>query len=505
MPDKLKKSTILTLFLLAIFIRLYNLDYPLTNQEVHVQHLISSHIVNFGEHLLVGSFNGTFPSLGKTPVYNYILSLPIFFYDSLMFVNLINLVLQVASIYILFELAKAIFDEKTAIVALIFMSFSSVLVTQAEWVWQPHLMFFLITLAFYFLYQTYKDGGLKHLLLSNFFFALSISVHMSSFSLIPIYLISIYLIYKNRKDGSKIPILSTVFLAGMVLFLYLPLIFHHNRFDTVATVSLNEKLVTSITQFAGNFITKLATFQKAVNFDTLSGLIMAFLLFFYFARSQRYKKEKTISLILFLTVISPIFAASFFNETFLPQHFTAIYGLFYILVSRLLLGIFYTKKASLKKLLVFLIIIFFTLNFSRNFEKLEPKPILKNFKTHKNITSSITNSVYEIEEDSFQFRLYTSDIVDKTPGDVWFFDTLFWPSLEREFKRRFTKTIQEPRGYWYEVTNTNENLIVGCFGYINGQEKCLEEFLEENEDFYIDKNLVKNQSRYSFYLAKGKK
>lgn len=498
MSAKLKKAIIIALFVLAFLIRLYNFDYPIANQEVHVQYLISSHIVKFAEYPLVGYLNTTFPSLGTSPAYNYLLAIPILIFNNLMFVNLINFVLQILSIYILFKIAKNIFGEKTAIIALVFMSFTSVLISQAEWMWPPHLMFFFVTLSFYYLYKTYEDKKNKNLLISSGFFALSVSIHMLTITLLPFYLASVYLIYKKHafKHALKYFAWSTIF----TIFLYLPLIFHHGRYNSTPLTSLSDKLTTSGMEYYANFNSYFIAFFESLNLGAFSILIIGLLILLYFILGKEKSEQKIVSILLILAVLSPILGISFFSDNFLPQHFTAVYPLFFLVLASFLANLLKSHPSS--KIFSLLLIVFFAFKLT-GVNKLQYRRPLIKLPIHNKLEEAILQTAEDVGEDSFQFKLYTSDSIDRKATDIWFFDTLFWPSLEKTFDKKLVKVVENKRGYWYEEITSNKYLFVGCYGY-NNKDECTNKFLRSNRNYSIEKVIIKDVDKYDFYLAKKK-
>jgi hypothetical protein len=190
------------LLFIGFFLRLYTFtDVAAVSyqSDYNRDYLIADHIVRLHEFPLTGP-EGQFGPYAESPLYFYLIALVLLWSNSIIFLGIINIVLQTALIFLGFLLAKELFGERTALLCAILLTFLDAVVAQSEYLWQPNLMQVFLLLSLLFLAWGYTRRRL-YLFLSPVFFVLAFAMHFSALAIAPLYVIAVAYLERNRMSS----------------------------------------------------------------------------------------------------------------------------------------------------------------------------------------------------------------------------------------------------------------------------------------------------------------
>lgn len=177
-----KQSQLENLFLFlilsaAIFLRFHNLKNSMMFQgDQGRDALVVANIFKNADPVFIGPVT----SIGNMylgPFYYYFM-LPFLFFSYPSPIGPVYAVagLSVLTVFLLFKIAKKIFNQKTALLATIFFTFSAGVVNLARFSWNPNPAPFFSLLMFYFTYLAWKENT-KYWLLVSVCFSVLIQLH----------------------------------------------------------------------------------------------------------------------------------------------------------------------------------------------------------------------------------------------------------------------------------------------------------------------------------------
>lgn len=184
--------------------------------------LIAQQIVNYGEWPLTGP-DGHTGANANSPFYYYFLALIIFLFgNSLLTLSIVNLLIQCVSLPLVYLTARRFFGLPTALLSLFLFSTLSIFTNQAEHIWQPNIMHFLLIATLFFLSGYYHNRSKIDLYLAILFFALTTVTHNAALALIPSFVLGIVLLQRYWGDVGKKYFISIAFFILCELILFLP-------------------------------------------------------------------------------------------------------------------------------------------------------------------------------------------------------------------------------------------------------------------------------------------
>lgn len=136
----------------------------------------------------------------------------------------------VLTIPLVFYVANKIFGRPAGVFSAGLFAVSPIVVELTRRAWNCNTMPFYILLAFYFLYQYFKEKKLKYYLLAFVFYGYCLSLHFGAWTLIPLFVVCwFYSLTKNSKIGFKKGLMA----PGILIFFVSPLFvfeLRHNFF-----------------------------------------------------------------------------------------------------------------------------------------------------------------------------------------------------------------------------------------------------------------------------------
>lgn len=191
---------IILILVYTLLLRVNYLHPPIGNGDSQRDYLVAHHIVAYREHTQLGPWNSLLERY-SSPVHYYLLASVLLIKDDIMFLQIVNIFLQVFTIGIIYLFTKRLFSQSTALIASVFYAFSYSAFRQTLDFWQPGIMLPFFFLSCYSLIQAYLKKSYNFLILSLVLFVFFGTIHNSVFSLLPIYiLISLIIITYFKKN-----------------------------------------------------------------------------------------------------------------------------------------------------------------------------------------------------------------------------------------------------------------------------------------------------------------
>lgn len=496
-----KRNLVFIIILIASFlVRIQHLDFPLSDifwwGDGTRDFLVANHILKYREYPLVGPYNLLYESgVRNSPLYFYTLALLLIPFNHPITLTFFNICFQIAVLVLIYFIARKIFNSSVALSAMALYSFSSGVIKQSDYIWQPYLMQPIAFLSLYFLIKAYVDKNYdsnrsyKFFIASEVTFCLAAALHLSVLAWFPIFLITGIILLKGRP--LKYFLGSFAIILVSILLLYAPTI----TFQVFNNLS-SPLIVNSIGQYFNNLALNLTEIFNMLNISFSHFFVFIVLSIAAFVFGIIRSKWFILTIIMFF--VSVIFA-SFINKI-RPNYLILSLGPFIIWVT--LLATLSSQKLSRIFVFLLLFIIFSgNLNFFR-----EANP-LGNLRYIEKITDKILVELNYIKKSnnlkSFNFFRVRSFAFENRVLDYQnkFFeypalDSMLLVPLENKLKQKLTKVSNESP-YNHIQINKGNYIFVSCyiFNVSGGKISCKDEFFRKYTDYtflktvYLDKNL----------------
>lgn len=490
------KLIIFLFFLLAAFIlRAQRFDFPLSYVfawgDGTRDYLVADHIIRYRELPLVGPYNLLYEQgMRNSPVYFYLLALFLIPFNHILTLSGVNIILQLGVIVLVYLITRRIFDESSALLAAAFFSFNPEIIKHADFIWQPYLMQPVALLALLLLLKRFVVLALVLLILA-------ISIHISAFSWLPVFLMICFYFLK-KQNRSRIVYLGIVFASIITLFaLYFPpFIFYLNsRVHNLFNLSLP---VYSATGYLENLFLNIAQFSKYFYLDPLPIMIFLFSGILLVVLSKNNLREKKSFILLLLLFISSFAAAAFLNKVRI-QYLIPSFVVLTILIAKIISQFHLPLKIALS--LSFMIIFSGNLAFIR-----DAKLPLENQKIIDNITDAVFKKLAEVKIaegfEEFNFFQVVSFAQDETTFEYPTLDTILLVPLEKKLQRKLT-IVSDQSPYNHSQINDQKYLVVFCFRFYESLNRvsCEIHFKKSYPDYYLTSSFYSND-RMTVYLAR---
>lgn len=479
---------VLAIFLVSFILRINRLDYPLSGTfawgDGTRDYLVASHIVRFGELPAIGPYNLLDDSgIKNSPVYFYLLALPLLIYDHPLTLGVVNICLQMMVLVLIFLITKTAFGKTPSAVAIILLAVNPHMISQSDYIWQPHLMLPITLMSLYFFLKAYISKNYIYLIFSLAAASLAFAIHHSAFPWLAVILAASFLILKKNHQYLKFVGLIMLISATLII-LYLPVILSSDGIKNLPSQSL--------IGYLNNLSVNGVALAKLFYINKLT------LIFLLAISTLSFRRNPLIVLAVVLFLL-PLLSASFFNKVRV-HYLTTSTVMFVILIAALL---DYLKPKAYQLLFLFLLVWIFSGHFQ--FIKDIKKPF-ENLKLIDEIVQKVVVSLDQIKKeenftkyDFFQVKSYAKD---EDTFDYPVLDTLLLVPLERRLKVRLAKVSNDSPFNHIQV-NKKDYLVVSCFNPKQHRfSDCTEKFLKK-ENYYIIKPIY-NSHDISLYLAKHK-
>jgi hypothetical protein len=484
--------------------------YPDTFRDYLIErHILSDHYLT-----LVGPHNGVFNNL-NSPLYHYFMSSILYFNNSLSFLILVNIFIQLLSIVAFYKITKLLFSSQVALIALLLISLSRVTLQQSFFMFQPFIMVPFFVFAFLFMILSYFNKRYSLLLISIIFISIAFVFHNSAFPLLPIFLIiNSFIVIKN--EWSKFKLILSLILPFLLIFLFLvpSIIFLINNATPNNQYFPHSILFsTDIYNFANNIYYNSSLFLNLNNmiYDNIPSIptpsIIGNILFclflislpLYFFNSKISLGKKIYLLIGIITIILMIILASFIHQTLSYRHFLLLLPISIIIIAEVLNRLLSTRKVLIaaKIFLLLLIIKIFVINVNDfiPFNALNNKNDFYSYAdggSENYAMMALKKSIIQIKEkNKYQnynfFQLYYC----KRPGTSYT-EANFWLYLEDSLKNNFIRVDDKEYQIQYRQINKANYIFIILDTMTFSQKypnECITEFLQDHKNYIFLGNI----------------
>lgn len=279
------------------------------------------------------------------------------------FIALIN----IATVALIFFVAKKWFDLKTAYISAFLYAISPVVIKFSNFIWNPNIMPFFALLFIYFFFETISKHNYKYFIYASLAFIMVMNSHYLGLAILPLvgiyWLLNLYKLIKTKSAKLK-PFLKYTFLAFFIFFLSLTpqILFDikHNGQNTKALLTFFIQRETTVNIKAYKSIPVLPSLFNQVNTRLLAGkdintglvisIVFAFLLFLVLIK---FKKQKNTFWYIFFWYLSGLVALALYKQHIYDHYFAFLFPAVFILI-----GFIISKFKYVGILLLILITVF---------------------------------------------------------------------------------------------------------------------------------------------------
>lgn len=505
---------IFILLLIANFlIRIDNYNQTVQWEDANRDYIVARHIIKYHEFPLVGP-QTTALNIKNSPVYYYLISVPLIFNDNIVNLIVINVFLQNLVLLFIYLLAKSMFNARVGIIAVILFGFSDKIIEQSITFHQPLVMEPFAYLSYFFLVLSFKTQKYWLLLLSVFFFIFSSSIHYSILGLTPSYLFLVLLVIKSQKQTLRQYGLTILFSLFLYLLFYSPLLIYYFNSGRDLQIVLSQKYLLSLSMISENLVTNLkillSIFFIRLNDQTILivGLLLTLASLFYLLLSNLKKSlDNKYLIIIILVLVQFLIATSLLDLSHIHYdiYYVSVTGLFIIALAQIV-NIIFEQNLVLKIAGVLIVIIIISISSTRLDYNLIVNLKRSMNKDNQLIRRQVYNPALESVKEEilyiqnknkykelnfFQIQVYVGDTHEE------YSDTMFWPYLEKALDSKFTKldsrSVQD-----IKVINNDEYVFLDCYN-TNNVHLCLDTFLNRNPSYHLVKQVYEQHS-FQIYL-----
>lgn len=490
----------ISVILVIVAIVLFNhLNYPYPHPaDTGRDYLVGRHIALYQERPLVGPWNSAYGLL-NSPLYYYVLSLLISVKDDVMFLSIVNISLQIVTVFLVYALAKRLFGIFPAITAAVLFGLSAQLADQTTGMWQPYTTPPFVMTSCLFALSAYRRHSHASLFAGSAVLIFAGALHNAALALLPLYLVVSFLIFKRDKCSWQHYAGIFIVLTGLLSVLYLPVfIFFHRQetsfFELVAKGKISSLNITSsYIDSVPKFIVKLkatAFLFADMTFHTKDPFsIHAFLLggtltsiAWYFFKSPRIWREREVFMIVLISsVISFLMFFSIFQLRPSHYYFAPIFGLFVIVIAEAMHGLF--RRPGFWRHAVIVPVFLLLYVFSGDFQFFQTNRGLERGIFIPAAVYAMKREILDIQRaegypDAYFFRTFNHEYY----GDDE--DALIMSYLEKTMEQRFVALTDTAPGF--SPINDDSYMFLSCYPY--GTEKearasCRNDFLNTKKDY----------------------
>lgn len=362
-----KNKAAFAILLIAIFLRVFRFPEFVTFLGDQGRDAVIARRIISLEH---------FPAIGPTSSVGGVFLGPFFYYLISPFLLLFNfdpvglavssLVFSVAGVILCYFIIKKEINLGSALVYLVFVTFSAVHIDFARTSWNPHLLPITSFLTLYFWHRSTKQEGFMYPVLAGVFASISFQLHY--LSLILLAFMCIVWLNDIIVTKKRLPLLfKTGVMIASFLIVISPLILFDLKHDFLNARNFIETLsdkefVSSSSPLYRILETNAALYRHIfkTEFNLYLALGMSLFLLFLTVRTKDFSKKTFVRLNLFFWIFF-ILSFGYLNSFRHPHYFTPVYFSFFVVVGYALISL---KVASIIRigLLFFVLGAFIILN-----------------------------------------------------------------------------------------------------------------------------------------------
>ncbi len=472
--------------------------------------MVARHIALYQQYPTIGPNNAIYDSARASPLYYYLLSIPILINDSIYSIGVLNILLQALSILFLYALAYILFGPTTAILTALLLLLNQELFSQSFYMIQAHFGHVFFNGSYAFLAYSYIRKSRISLYISAIFFSLGCIVSFHGFPALLGYLIIIYLILRSQKASLQRILSVYGTMALLVLFFYTPtlinIITSRNALflvkEPVYIQTLNDfpiRVISNIRLALNDWMTSLWLLPQIKN--ALLGILCVSLIRFMIWEKTKLTRIITIVILAYLSQVG-FFAALLRTETNSYQY-DAITGLAVILLA-FSAGSTWPKNlfgriASMLSIIGLMFLVIPThgyiqwqqLQMSQP-QKLESKlePLFRYIDEQKVIHPTDWSKRFQIAMYNGRANMYH-----------WK-ESVIWNALEHRYTTPFVRVVNT--GYNYTPLATSETrYILICEEYTSLQDatnRCISSFMQKREDSTYVIRVISDNSPHGYII-----
>ena len=463
-----------------------------TDLDAHRDYLIAYNILHYRDFPAVGPPMSFFGLTSNSPIYYYLLAFLLWIHDSFHFLQVVNVMLQAANLFIIYLLGKKLFSAKTGLLAITLVAVSTMMYVATDVFWQPYWMWPVLNLSFLLLYESYEKKSFRYLMGSVVAFWLAAVLHGSAYAVAPLFVFFVcYWFSKNRTKHQKwyIFLLAVVSLA-LWIGAYLPVfIYFTANHITNASSAITHGWVGSLPQYFGSLGIAIRLLFQVLLPGEGYWLAAILLLGATITGSYRGYSKNLLIVAIFTLQIAILFAFSTSGRLIGYYFLPAFTGLA-LLVSATVTEAIRTphKKISLLlKVCLILALLYFA---SPTLSSLGSNATIARAETSDSqaIYTSILSQAQQLQNENhypdyhfFNILGFTTDSVNQ-PGEPGPFlavnyDVYYWPQLEATFNEQLVHTDQISPIRDYGGNDHPDVWFVICYGKnADWRDYCVEAF-----------------------------
>lgn len=504
MPKFLEKVGVFDVFLLVVlffslWIRVNNFEYPLYNHETSRDYLVASHIANYGEIPILGPHNGGLDLAINSPVYYYFLSAFLLIWDDLLFLEAVNIALQMVAIAAVYFLGRVLFSAGAGFIAALLFASSYTILAESYSLWQPYIMLPFLNLAFLLLAVSQRTRRFWPAVAGGFLAVLAGALHISALGVLPVYWILQSLVFKSHKRS--VVTLANAFLAQLIflLLLYSPVVYHHLT-NPVRGESLISKFEASPVSVFANFSNNLEVFFEAF-FINQEYLFLPYLAVFAAAvvtylLQRRYESISKLSLVLgVVTILWVAILTAFLKAPIFGYYFIPVFGFLMIIVAELIAK--FSQRALSTFVIGIVVVVFLVKTFSFGFDFDRHKITTNAQYQIDTMTGAMVREIREIKSGDHRENLDFFLIFVLERGDLNPVDALFWVPLEEQLDTKLVSVSNSSNSY--SAANSDDYMFLVCKLFLQDEQRdCIKAYIKRTSNAY---ELVDNiYNRYPFAI-----
>lgn len=487
-----------------------------SSRDYIVSHLIASK----QQFPLTGPSNGILRSIGNSPLYYYIISVPLTIYDDPVTLSYFQILVQLLNIFFTYVLAAYLFNRSVALLSILLLLSSKTFLFNQDYIWQPYLMVPFLYASFIVLAYAYKNKSYSAVIISNVLFSIALILHMSVLAVIPLFMYVTWNIVSKEFSTVKFffALGSSIFSA---LILCLPNIIYYVQsglyidFHTDQVLPVTpyvfmsntaQGLMTSLVELCSYF--GLSDVQTIGSLDFLSILLLCTIATVFIFQKKNLLQYRYF-LILVLAVLSVITACTLVISahsdavTALPWYLQSAYSLCAILLAYMVSQIF-VINGWYKVGVTFAALFIFSICISSSFyEKITDPQIDINRVVLNEATNTVANYI-QVLKNTNDYKNYNFFQV-KVFDTLTLYETYLTVSLENKFLKDFVK-IDNNAYYNFSHLNLDEYIFIICDSdsilHHDSPVTCMQQFGDMYKSEYVFEATVFIYDNYTISVFK---
>lgn len=482
--------------------------YMAGTADVARDYLVARHIVKYKEYPTIGPWNSVYASLRNSPVYYYVLSFFVSIRDDMMFLGLVNVVLQLAVVFFVYMIANELFGPPTAIIGASLYGLSTHAQELATFMWQPQVMLPFLSAGYWFVSRGYNKNCPPCILAGSALLGFSVVLHFSAVTILPLALPIIWLgVYGNNRAvfwrAASYGVMFGI-IVGFYRAEFVRLVAQHR-----SLFAFQEPVYAPAGSVLRNFVVNFGSFLNEMVFGfargpswrsvAASAIVILITVVYFLGTKNRKARIRLLWLAIFLLqpiVFSSVLAVRVYNHYFSPS-----YALMVIFIAEALRGAVVQFGSGALYAVVTVVI----LVFSGFFSYVRWPRADNNFVAVQRAAKSIVQSTESADNRGAGLRYdnYVIHFYQKTRGKVPS-EAILWAQVEALTGKKLVTAVDYDNNF--ATDNSDQFVFLVCDGYgknDNGDEECIGEFKHDSPNYRLVKQVF--EGLYDIFLFQREK